>query len=61
MRNLPLTRTEGEWLVDLLEKRDPEDGSWPFDLAEDIRALFGMCSREEEIRKILKSKGYEKN
>lgn len=46
---LPLTRTEAEWLVDLLEKCDPKKvGTWRHDLASEIRTLFGMIPREDE-------------
>lgn len=49
MRNLPLNRTQAEWLVDLLEEGcDPaKHGSWRHDLSAEIRLLFGMCTREE--------------
>lgn len=51
MRNLPIDRNEAEWLVNLLEECDPKkSGTWRFDLASEIRTLFGMVSREEEAR-----------
>lgn len=51
MRNLLLTRTEAEWLVDLLESCDPEkEGTWRRAMAADIRDLFGMATREEETK-----------
>ena len=51
MRDISLTRNEGEWLVDLLENCDQKkEGSWRFDLADEIRKKFGMVSREEELR-----------
>jgi hypothetical protein len=46
MRDLPLTRTEAESLVDLLE--EAEDG-WRVSLAAEVRELFGMCKRGDEI------------
>lgn len=46
-RNLQLTRTEAEWLVDLLEACDPlQEGTWRHDLAAEIRELFGMVPQE---------------
>lgn len=50
MRNLPLRRTEAEFLVDLLEDCDPtKEGTWRHDMAAEIRHIFGMCSYEEEM------------
>jgi hypothetical protein len=51
-RNLTLVRTEAEWLIELLESCNPEEvGSWRHDMADDIRKLFGMVSREIEQEK----------
>lgn len=51
-KNLKLARTEAEWLVDLLEDCDPKkEGTWRHDLAAEIRDLFGMTTREEEMRR----------
>lgn len=51
MRNLPISRDQAEWLVDLLEEADPAKvGSWRVDLSREIRELFGMCTREESIK-----------
>jgi hypothetical protein len=56
-RMLPLTRTEAEWLVDLLEDCDPKKtGTWRHDLASEIRTLFGMVSLEEEKKTCMKKK-----
>ena len=50
-RDLHITRQEGEWLVDLLEKCDPKkEGSWRHDLASEIRELFGMVTLEQEMK-----------
>lgn len=46
MRHLPLTRDEAELLVDLLEA-GPEPSNQRLDLSDEIRVLFGMCTREE--------------
>ncbi len=51
MRNLPLLRQEGEALVDLLEN-NPDyviHDKPASELAAEIRQLFGMCSREDEL------------
>ena len=60
-RNLTLTRTEAEMLVDLLEDCDPlVAGTWRHHLAGEIRELFGMVpldiekkTQEEELKKKL--------
>jgi hypothetical protein len=57
-RKFILVRNDAEWLVDLLE------GDWPTDveqwisarkyreeMADDIRELFGMCSRDEQRKR----------
>ena len=52
MRNISISRDEAEWLVDLLEKCDRKtEGSWRFDLADQIRETFGMVTREQEAKK----------
>lgn len=49
-RNLTLVRTEAEWLVDLLEKCDPvKEGSWRYDMASEVRRLFGMKNCREQL------------
>ena len=56
-RKLTLVRTEAEWLIDLLESCNPlEEGTWRHDMASDIRNLFGILSREEEIKRVLFNK-----
>jgi hypothetical protein len=42
MKDLSLTRDEGERLVDLLEDCDPAKEIWRHDLAAEIRQTFGM-------------------
>lgn len=52
MKNVPMTRDEAEWLVDLLEKSDPDKvGQWTLYLAANIRDVFGMIGQEESSRK----------
>lgn len=52
-RQLTLVRTEAEWLVDLLEDCDPAKiGTWRHLMAAEVRELFGMCSLEEERRRV---------
>lgn len=47
-----MTRDEAEWLVDLLEKSDPDKvGQWTLYLAANIRDVFGMIGQEESSRK----------
>ncbi len=56
MRDISLTRTQGEALVDLLEDCDPlVVGTWRHDIAADIRQAFGMVPlyRQTELIKIL--------
>jgi hypothetical protein len=54
--NFPLARNEAELLVDLLEGAWPEE-QWTgsqkqrFGMADDIRELFGMCSRDEQRKR----------
>ena len=43
-RNLTLTRTEAEYLVDLLEN---DGGGMALIIADDLRDLFGMIKRQE--------------
>jgi len=51
MRHLTLTRDEAEALVDLLEDCNPEtQGTWRFNIADELRELFGMCSRERSMK-----------
>lgn len=48
-RNLSITRDEAEQLVDLLEGSEPPSpGTWRFNLADEIRELFGMVPREKQ-------------
>lgn len=49
-RTLELTRDEAENLVDLLELGDPKTEGWRFSVASDVREIFGMVSREEELK-----------
>ena len=45
-RKIDISRDEAEALVDLI---DAENAPWPLDqLAIEIRALFGMCTKEVE-------------
>jgi len=54
MRSIELNRTTAEDLVDLLESCDPKkEGTWRWDLADDVRAAFGMVSNVEEFTKKL--------
>jgi hypothetical protein len=58
MITIRLFRTEAENLMDLLEDCDPKkEGTWRFDIADQIRETFGMCTRERsmEIDKKLKA------
>lgn len=45
MRNLPLSRDEAEYLVDLL---DAQGELLAKIIADDLRELFGMVTREQE-------------
>lgn len=49
MRNLRLTRSEAEWLIDLLDKNSESDNDWMAIMSNDLRGLFGMLSREQEF------------
>jgi len=54
MRKLTLTRTEADWLIDLLEDCDiSTTGEWPHQMAQDIRQLFGLAQQSEAEKMIL--------
>lgn len=51
MRFIALSRSQAEWLVDLLENCDPKEaGTWRHEMAAEIREAFGMATREQEQR-----------
>lgn len=56
MRNLRLTRSEAEWLIDLLDKNSQSDNDWMAIMSNDLRGLFGMLSREQERERKKESK-----
>jgi len=45
MVNWPLTRSEAEYLIDLLEKQEVKQAQW---LAKDLRELIGMQPKEQD-------------
>jgi hypothetical protein len=51
-RDFKLTRTEAEYLVDLLDSRIEEtNDGMASELGEQLRELFGMVTREVQIAK----------
>lgn len=60
MRNVPMTRSEAELLVDLLMDSKHHDAR---NVSESIRKVFGMVSEDLEraaLEEIRKSRGIEK-
>jgi hypothetical protein len=52
MRTLELSRTEAEFLIDLLEETNPEGEDWRRTMADELRRKFGCCTWEETKRRI---------
>lgn len=51
-RQILLSRTQADALLDLLEDCDPAVvGTWRHDLADEIRTAFGYCSIAESKRR----------